>query len=39
MSLLSQKHGNVYKFEEVLYVHEKVPKGLEIRSTNNGSAS
>jgi len=31
------KNGNVYKFEEILHVHEKIQEGLEIRSTNNGS--
>jgi hypothetical protein len=33
MSLFFRGHGNLYKFEEVLCVHEEVHEGLEIRST------
>jgi hypothetical protein len=39
MNLSSQRHGNLYRFDqEVLHVHEEIYKGLEIRSTNKGSA-
>jgi hypothetical protein len=38
MSLLSQRHGNLYISKKVLHVHVKTHEGLEIKSTNRGFA-
>jgi len=39
MSLLSQKHCNLYISKKVLHVHVKAHERLEIKSTNRGFAS
>jgi hypothetical protein len=36
INLSSQGHGNLYRFEEVLCVHEKIHERLKIRSTYKG---
>jgi len=36
MSLSTQRHGNLYKFEQMLHMHQKV-RGMETRSMNKGS--
>jgi hypothetical protein len=36
MSLLSEKHCNLYISRRVLHVHVKTHEGLEIKSTNKG---
>lgn len=38
ISLSSCRHGNLYRSEEVLCVHEEVQEGLEIKSTDRGFA-
>jgi hypothetical protein len=37
MSMSFQIHGNLYKYEELLCVHEEVQERLEIRSIDRGS--
>ncbi len=38
LSLSSRRHGNMYRFEEILHVHEEVHEGLEIKPTTRGYA-
>jgi hypothetical protein len=36
MSLSTQRHGNLYKFKEVLQIHREVQGGMEIRIIDKG---
>ncbi len=36
MNFLSWRHGNMYKFEEILHLHEETHVGLGIRWINKG---
>ncbi len=38
MNMLFRIHSNLYKFEEVLCVHEEIQEGLEIRSIDRSFA-
>jgi hypothetical protein len=33
-----QRHGNLYKSEDILHDHEEVQEGLMVRYTTKGSA-
>jgi hypothetical protein len=37
MSLSTQKHGALYRSEEILYTYQEVHRGMETRSIDRGS--
>jgi hypothetical protein len=37
MSMLFQRHGNLYKSKVALCVHEEIQEGLEIKSIDKSS--
>ncbi len=38
MSLSTQRHGNLHRSKKILLMLQEVQGGMEIRSTNRGSA-